>query len=214
MNQLDELLIYLAKSGAMYKEIELSTIKISKDIKKSQQTISRRLIDLEEHNLIERTASTRGIKIKVTEKGIESLKSLYLELKNIFGEKAFSFIGAVESGLGEGSYYVSLPEYEKQFKEKLGFIPFKGTLNLRVDYATFLQFITSQKKITINGFNRDKRTFGPIVAYKITIDKISAAIIIPKRTSHERDIIEIIAPLKLRSKLHLSDKDKLEVKSI
>lgn len=40
------------------------------------------------------------------------------------------FTGRVFSGVGEGSFYVSL--YSKKFLEKLGFRPYPGTLNLRL----------------------------------------------------------------------------------
>ena len=41
-------------------------------------------------------------------------------------------VGEVSSGLGEGRYYISRKSYIIQFQEKLGFIPFLGTLNIRV----------------------------------------------------------------------------------
>lgn len=211
MGESTRLLIYLADKGALYKEIELSTIKIAKERASTQQTISRKLVDMEKNGLIGRIASTRGIKIRLRDKGVEEVKRLYITLKNIFGEKIQSFKGRVESGVGEGAYYVSLKPYLEQFRKKLGFVPYKGTLNVRVDYANFLQFITTQQKIKIDGFKASNRTFGPIVAYKTKLNRVEAAIVIPKRTSHERDVIEIISAEYLRGKFHLKDGDELEI---
>ena len=41
--------------------------------------------------------------------------------------------GVLFSGLGEGAYYIMIKGYRKQFQSKLGFDPFPGTLNLRLD---------------------------------------------------------------------------------
>ena len=40
--------------------------------------------------------------------------------------------GIIFTGLGEGAYYMSLEGYKKQFKKHLNFIPYPGTLNLRM----------------------------------------------------------------------------------
>ncbi|MCK5282968.1 MAG: CTP-dependent riboflavin kinase [Nanoarchaeota archaeon] len=205
------LLIYLAEKGALYKQIELSTILMAKEIKTSQQTISRKLVDLEKKRLIDRNASTRGIKITIREEGKEKLKELYLCLKSLLGEKTQSFTGTVESGLGEGSYYVSLKPYLEQFRTKIGFMPYKGTLNLKIDYTDFIRIITRQQKIVIGGFSTATRTFGSILAYKIKVNNIGAAIIIPERTSHKRDVIEVISNTYLRKKLNLKDGDKVKI---
>jgi riboflavin kinase len=211
MGDSTRLLIYLAEKSALYKQIELSTINISKETNISQQTISRKLIELEEKDLIERVASTRGIKLSIKEKGIEVLKKQYLQLRNIFEEKVQSFTGIVESGIGEGAYYVSMKQYQEQFKKKLGFTAYKGTLNVSIDYTSFLRFITSQNKIIIDGFRSENRTFGSIVAYKIKVNNVEAAIVIPERTTHNRDTIEIISPFYLRNKLNLKDGDKINI---
>ena len=207
----DNLLVYLGEKGALYNKIELSTIKISREFESSQQTISRKLVELEKEGLIERTPSTRGIKIIFTDRGRENLKSFHAKLGRIFEKRKTSITGIVESGLGEGSYYISLREYYKQFKEKLNMSPFKGTLNLRVEYLDLINLITGLKKIMINGFKTSNRTFGEIISYKVKVNGIKSAIVIPKRTSHNRDIIEIISETNFRKKLNLNDGDKVEV---
>jgi CTP-dependent riboflavin kinase len=55
----DKLLLYLAEKGAMRKEAELSTVQIATELGISQQSVSRKLMELEEEKLITRTASTR-----------------------------------------------------------------------------------------------------------------------------------------------------------
>ena len=56
--------------------------------------------------------------------------------------------------------------------------------------------------IMIEGFMEGKRTFGDLFAYRCRIDeKIDGAIIIPVRTHHGTEIIEIIAPCNLQRTL-------------
>ena len=41
--------------------------------------------------------------------------------------------GRVVGGLGQGQYYISRKGYRHQFIQKLGFVPFPGTLNIKLD---------------------------------------------------------------------------------
>jgi riboflavin kinase len=201
--------MYLAREGALHDSIELSTGDIANSLATSQQTISRKLIELEEEGHIKRNPSTRGIKLRLTEKGAYRLKEVYIKLSSLFKEKMKSLTGTIESGLGEGSYYVSLKPYMAQFKEKLGFAPFPGTLNVRIELNDYLSFISAEEKITIEGFKAANRTFGSIIAYKIKLNGTDSAIIVPERTSHDKNIIEIISDVNFREKLKLKNTDKV-----
>jgi riboflavin kinase len=203
--------LYLAEQGALYKQVELSTTKVAKELGLSQQTISRKLIDLEDERLIERASSNKGMKIKLTSKGIDRIKQEYDRYKKIFENKLSNIQASVESGIGEGSYYVSQPKYVAQFIQKLNIDPYSGTLNVKVDYPKFLQFISSLDKIIIDGFKSQNRSFGQIIAYRIKVNGERAAIVIPDRTSHSRDTIEIISRTHFRKRFKLKDNDKVRI---
>ena len=213
MNNLD-LIFYLAKKGAAYRQINLSTIKISLETKISQQSISRKLRELEKKGFINRNASPRGIDLIFTNEGIELLQNHFTILKNIFEDNIKSLQGKIESGFGEGAYYISLSGYVKQFKQKLDIDPFPGTLNLKVDYTKFLQFISTKKRIEIDGFTEKNRTFEKLFAYLINFNKTPSAIIIPQRTSHSKDMVEIISKYNLRQKFNLKDNDIIEISEL
>lgn len=115
--------------------------------------------------------------------------------------------GKVESGLGEGQHYISKDGYSSQFQKMLGFIPFPGTLNLRLDEP----FVPSGEAIKIMGFSEKGKTFGGCDCYWIRINGIKAVIVRPERSSYPSDLIEIIAPIRLRESLGLSDGDEVEV---
>ncbi len=118
--------------------------------------------------------------------------------------------GIINSGLGEGTFFMSMEHYKKEIKEKLGFDAYPGTLNLKVSKEQ----IDSMKKnnpIKIDGYEKDNKTFGGINCYKAKINNINGDIIIPDINKHKEDIIEFIAPVDLKSELKLKDGDKIKI---
>jgi riboflavin kinase len=205
-----EMLIFIAKKAGVFKALETSTIHIAKELKTSQQTVSRKLRDMERLKLIKRSATQKGLLIQLDEEGRTFLKEHYSALGSIFAEKQ-EFTGIITKGIGEGRYYVSLDGYQKQFKEKLGFKAYPGTLNLRVKRPEALEFVSSLNAINIDGCETKDRTFGKLTAYIIKVNNIKGAKIIPERTRHEEDIIELIAPVNIKQKLKLKDNSRLRI---
>lgn len=118
--------------------------------------------------------------------------------------------GTVVTGLGEGSYFMSMPHYKKEIKEKLGFDAFPGTLNIRAKEKTELE---NSKKITISGFEKNGKKFGSVSCWKARIDKIEGAIVIPEINKH-KGILEFIAPVSVKSSLGIKDGDIISVELI
>ena len=114
--------------------------------------------------------------------------------------------GRLVSGLGEGQHYVSREGYRKQFREKLGFEPFPGTLNIRLD----LPFDSAGRcAINVEGFLDEGGTFGKCACYRAKVNGIEAAIVRPEKSSYPPDMVEVIAPIRLRSSLALADGDEV-----
>jgi len=206
-----ELLLYVAKKEGLFGSLKSSTLSISKDIKISQQTISRKLREMEDKGLIKRSASPNGLVISLDDKGREFLQKNYQELTSIFKTKKNSIIGTVKGGIGEGAYYVSQKRYQEQFKEKLGFNAYAGTLNVKVNKEDLLLFVSNLDLIKIDGFKTKERSFGSLTCYKIRMGNKEAAIVIPERTRHGEDIVEIIAAVNLRDSLGLHDNNKVKI---
>ena len=142
---------------------------------------------------------------------------LILDYKKIFeGEGTITIRGKVFSGVGEGRYYVSLDGYRKQFIEKLGFDPYPGTLNLKIpkEQLYFRRRLDEEEGILIEGFSTPDRTFGEVKAFRCKVDGIEGAIVMPKRTHYPEDVLEVIAPVKLRDSLNLKDGDYVDVEVI
>ena len=206
----------LAELGAYQTETAVSTGIVAKSLDLSQQTASRRMIEMEKKGLIERTVEGRVQKVRITKEGANSLAEMYRVLKPVIEapSRDLALEGAVFSGLSEGSYYMGLEGYRRQFRSKLGFDPFPGTLNLRVakDSMTKRKELDGYHFIAIDGFADKDRTYGGARCYPVTVqDKVKGAIVVPIRAHYQEDVIEIIAPQNLRKLLQLQDGDLVDV---
>ena len=192
---------------------KISSTKLADLLGMSQQSGSSYINSLLKEGYIERQLKSDGQHIYLTEKG---LGVLYTELNDLLeildGEQSLQIRGRVKSGLGEGRYYISREKYVVQFKEKLDFVPYFGTLNIVVDseYRSHYARLRAAGGIKISGFEADGRTFGPVKAFKATIFQTECAVIMPERTVHT-DVIEVISTEYLREKYDLKDGDPVTI---
>jgi len=208
------ILLELARAGACTASRQLTTGELARRLKISQPTAARKLASLQERGLITRELGPRGQRVRLTSAGLATLHSVHRELDAILGEKprVLELAGQVVSGVGEGSYYVGQEGYRQQFKQELGFDPYPGTLDLKLDKAslelraTLLELPGRQ----IGGFSTPERTFGPVKCFPAVLRGTKVAVILPSR-SHYSDVIELIAPRNLRKGLKLSDGDVVKV---
>jgi len=203
----------LALLGAVKNRIEISSLELANQLDTSQQTASRYLLDLDQKGLITRELGIKKQLIQITHAGTEFLEEEYLEYQQIFEltEKLF-FKGKVVSGLGEGRYYTEQKGYVDQFKEKLGFAPYPGTLNVEIKYVerNKLRLLKNYNAININEFETNDRTFGSVGCFRAEINGVEGAIVMPLR-SHYSNILEFISPCFLREKLDLKDGDDIKI---
>lgn len=215
----EKVLIYLAESGGITTSLKITTPILSRHFGTSQQSASRLLIILEKEGLIDRRVVGRTSYVKLTQKGVARLLDLYLTLKMIF-ERPVNVVleGRVFSGYGEGSYYMSIPGYVKQMEEKLGFIPYPGTLNITLlskDSIENKMFLQKYADIEIKGFRDERRTYGNVKAIKVTLNDVEPAVMVfPERTLYDSSVAELISQYNLREKLKLSDGTLVRVSAI
>ena len=227
-NEKDWFLIYkLAKIGS-FRGITLTTKEIADEIASTQQTVSRRLNKLRDLELIEIITIGKRSTLKITQKGKAFLKVIHYDLKEIFdNEKTGKFYyGNVQTGMGEGKYYVKIPNYFSKLSELLGEEPFPGTLNvvLEDDYIEeFYLTVNNQKPKIIDSFtNTDlNRTFGPVNCYNVEVfysereeEKVKCLFLDIRRTSHKKNVVEFVSNFNLREKFLMKDGDKIGIKFV
>jgi riboflavin kinase len=206
----------LALLGAHQKPLELSSVEFATHIDSSQQTASRKLKALEDEKLISRHILPDGQLISITKNGIDLLQKELNDYQGIFSGNGNIRIlgGKIITGLGEGQYYIALDGYRTQFIEKLGFDPYPGTLNVKLDANSIDVRKKIAQSIRISGFTDQNRTFGKGSCFRVRISDIEGAVITPERTHYPEDIIEIIAPVNLREHLELKDGTNINVEVI
>ena len=74
----------LAEMGAYQRNVPYSTSLVAKSIGVSQQTASRRLIEMEELGLLTRSLEGRNQTVRITKEGLESLTQMYRVLRSVF----------------------------------------------------------------------------------------------------------------------------------
>ncbi|HEX5981290.1 MAG TPA: DUF120 domain-containing protein [Nitrososphaeraceae archaeon] len=213
---LSELLLCGAKNNF----VELTTNEIAKKIKRSQQLASKELLDLEFFGCIKRNKKSKKYTIKVTEKGYQQVYDHFLFLKTAVEsfKHVIDFEGHIITGMGEGAYYMSLDGYKKQFKEKLGYEPYPGTLNIKLNSMLFVEARKEMLKypsINIEGFRDQSRTFGWVKCYPASINdskNINSSILILERTHYDDSIIELIAPFSIKEQFSLKNGDYVKLK--
>lgn len=219
--QYDELatLKHLANDGAIGNQIEVSCSGIASTLEVSTQTVSRRLRQLENADLIDRERTNDGQRISLRPDGISALKTEYEEYKQIFGSQPTLVLdGHVTSGMGRGRHFIALSGYQDQFTERLGYEPFPGTLNIQLaeDTGPRRAALEAYPSIPIDSWEEDDDSYGAAVCYSVTLESNgatydSAHLLVPDRTDHTASQLEIIAPDRLRDELDLSDGDHVTV---
>ena len=203
----------LALLGAIKNKIEISSFELAKQLETSQQTASRYLVELDKRGMIKRELGIKKQLIMITGIGEEKLQEEHLQYKQIFElTDRIIFKGKILSGLGEGRYYTEQDGYIEQFKDKLGFVPYPGTLNVEIEYVerNKLRLLKNSKAINIEEFQTQNRTFGSVRCFRAKINGSDGAIVLPLRT-HYSNILEFISYDHLREKLNLKDGDEIKI---
>jgi len=207
----------LLNLGAWSRPVKVSTTELSTVLKVSQQSASRHLVLLDEMGLVSRRIDADGTQLRITEGGLRALNEVLYGLRSHLegGEaEAFVFEGVVFSGLTQGAYYVGKREYRDQIREKLGFDPYPGTLNLRLRGADIERRRQMERlpSVVIRGFEDRERAFGSGRCYPAVVnDDVEGALVVADRTTYDLSVMEIISPVYLRGRFGLEDGDTVKV---
>ncbi|WP_255193335.1 CTP-dependent riboflavin kinase [Natronobeatus ordinarius] len=210
----------LAIEGGLSGDLKISCSALADQLDASNQTASRRLQRLESATLLERDTVSDGQWVAITDAGERALRAEYEDYRRIFEDGSeIELEGTVTGGMGEGRHYISLPGYNRQFEDRLGYEPYPGTLNVDLleESVRRRSAVSSLEPVPIDGWEDDERTYGPAVCYPATLETADgecyegAHTIEPERTHHDDDKLEVIAPAKLRDELDLSDDDHLTI---
>ena len=116
--------------------------------------------------------------------------------------------GKILSGVGQGAFFTQLDWFQLQCRDKLGFIPYAGTLNLEISDDDAPVVAALEQKAEIEFIPPDSE-FCSGKAYPVLVEGIRAAIVIPAAEVrvHGENIIEVISDQRLKDVLNVDDGD-------
>ena len=123
--------------------------------------------------------------------------------------------GNVISGRGEGAFYMTCEGYLKQFQSKIKYMPYPGTLNVKIDSkkdSELLKQIEKFKCHKISGFIDDGRNFGWVNCFEAMINNsIPCHIVSLEKTHHNLSVIELISKYHIRNFADIKDGVKVNI---
>jgi HAD superfamily hydrolase (TIGR01549 family) len=126
-------------------------------------------------------------------------------------KETITISGKVVSGAQRAARFTGLPWVEAQCMEKLGFKPFPGTLNLELlpDSLCSLAFIEQGMQVLMP----PDPSFCSAGVVPITIGSHRGALVIPSEEVriHPKNILEVIAPIRIRDALGLEDGSEVTI---
>ena len=126
----------------------------------------------------------------------------------------YTFHGIVFTGIGRGAYYVGHPGYKKRILEKLGFEPYPGTLNLKLNT---LEEIAWKKKlretrgVRIEAFVYNGERFSGLNCFDGEMNGVGVTLLVVEITHYDDSVLELISRAYLRGELGLKDGERVSV---
>jgi riboflavin kinase len=210
----------LALAGGLEGEITVSCSSLGTRLDVSTQTASRRIRSLEDSDLLRRTVVGEGQRVRLTGEARRVLASEHRDYRTLFAtDPGPALSGVVETGMGKGRHFVSLPGYVDQFAERLGYEPYPGTLNVRLDEVSARRYdaLSAREGIDVDQWSDGETTYGAAVCYPATVSAAGERydrthVLVPDRSGHDEDLVELVAPVCLRDRLALSDGSEVSVR--
>ncbi len=120
--------------------------------------------------------------------------------------------GKIVSGVGQGAFFTRLDGFQEQCREKLGFQPYPGTLNVEIskDKIPEIEVLENEEGLE---FIPPDAAYCSGRAFPVSIADVHGAIIIPAAEVrvHGKNIVEVIAPINLKEKLGVADGDPISL---
>ena len=122
----------------------------------------------------------------------------------------YTVTGRLFSGMGKGKYYVGHPEYQKRFEKVLGYAPYPGTLNVKLEdqgIIESLKRLRSMDGTKVEAFSQGGEAFSSLTCFDGRMDGERVTLLFIDVTYYNETVAELIAPQFLRGKFRLRDGD-------
>ncbi len=125
-------------------------------------------------------------------------------------KKNMRLTGKIVSGVKQGAFFTQLDWFQSQCRDKLGFEPYPGTLNLEISIDDVPIIETLEQEAVIEFIPPDSE-FCSGKAFAVLVEGIRAAVVIPAEEVrvHGKNIIEVISDQSLKDSLKVGDGDSV-----
>ncbi len=125
-----------------------------------------------------------------------------------------TFHGTLFTGIGKGAYYVGHPGYKRRIREKLGYVPYPGTLNLRLSTQSDIghrKKLREKNGARIEPFEHGGERFSGLNCFDGEMNGVRVNLLIVEITHYDDSVLELISPVYLRGELGFRDGDRVAV---
>ena len=129
-----------------------------------------------------------------------------------YSTRVTSLNGLVTTGLGQGADFMGLPWVRDAVRRLIGFTPYPGTLNVRLDADTVSIWRRIRDGQAIVLPPPPPEPCGARLVRLVLVPDVDAAAIVPDLTRYGEDLLELIAAVHLRSRLGLRDGDRVTLR--
>jgi riboflavin kinase len=114
--------------------------------------------------------------------------------------------GVVFSDLGRAAAFMAVDRVQASLSDKLGFAPYPGTLNLRLETESMIAAWRQIQRSSGIEIGAPDATFCRARCFLVEIEgKHQGAVILPEVENYPVDKIEVVAPVRLKDALKVSD---------
>ena len=112
--------------------------------------------------------------------------------------------GTVSVGMGKAADFLSMPGYRKGFKSAIGYVPYPGTLNIKLfrSYVRKASGMGRKGMRLVRGFSAGGKRFGRVRCYEAVLNgRIGVFVIRPERSRYPPSILELVSRKRLKPRI-------------
>ena len=123
--------------------------------------------------------------------------------------------GVVFSDLGRAASFMSVDRVRKTLGEKLGFFPYPGTLNLRLETDEAMEWWREARARRGIEIPSEDPAHCHARCFLVEIEgKRRGAVILPEVAGYPPDKVEVIAPVRLKDELGVKDGERVTIEFV
>ena len=120
--------------------------------------------------------------------------------------------GVVFTDLGRAASFLSVEQVQSTLRRKVGFTPYPGTLNLRLETDEAMEFWREMRERRGIEIVSQDPAHCRARCFLVKIEgRHRGAVVLPEVANYPEDKIEVIAPVRLKDELRIEDGERVTI---